>query len=169
MKAAGSVMKAAGECTKVGCPVCAVLIARVGADGALIDTSPDESTWAQRTIFLSQVDSPVILANTFQYGELIGTAGPYPSSAHVKILIVDDQAHARDSLIRLCERNDDVQVVGEAACGMVAIDAAGKLNPDIMLMDVELPDMSGFELLRAVAADTLSFGHHGVELCWSRG
>jgi DNA-binding LytR/AlgR family response regulator len=71
---------------------------------------------------------------------------------HVKVLIVDDQALARDSLIGLCECREDVQVVGEAACGKAAIDAAGTLNPDIMLLDVELPDMSGFELLRAVAA-----------------
>jgi two-component system, LytTR family, response regulator len=76
----------------------------------------------------------------------------------LKILIVDDQAHARDSLIRLCERSDDVQVVGEAACGMAAIDAAGTLNPDIMLLDVELPDMSGFELLRAVGTDVRPLG-----------
>jgi two-component system LytT family response regulator len=73
-------------------------------------------------------------------------------------LIVDDKADARDSLIRLCERNDDVQVVGEAACGMAAIDAAGTLNPDVMLLDVELPDMSGFELLRAIEADTRPLG-----------
>jgi len=76
----------------------------------------------------------------------------------VKILIVDDQAHARDRLIRLCERSGDVQVVGEAACGTAAIDAADALNPDIMLLDVELPDMSGFELLRAVGADTRPLG-----------
>ena len=82
----------------------------------------------------------------------------------MKVLIVDDQAHARDSLTRLCERSDDVQVVGEAACGMAAIDAAGTLDPDIMLLDVELPDMSGFELLRADGGGHPSFGHHGVAL-----
>ena len=76
----------------------------------------------------------------------------------VKVLIVDDQAHARDSLIRLCERDDDLQVVGEVACGRAAIDATGKLDPDIMLLDVELPDMSGFELLRAVGADIHPLG-----------
>jgi two-component system LytT family response regulator len=76
----------------------------------------------------------------------------------VKILIVDDQAHARDSLVRLCERNEDLHVVGEADCGVAAIDAAGKLNPDIMLLDVELPDMSGFELLRSMGEDSHSFG-----------
>ena len=69
----------------------------------------------------------------------------------MKILIVDDQADARDGLIRLCKRNDDIEVVVEA-CGSAAIDVAGTLNPDILLLDVELPDMSGFELLRAMGA-----------------
>ena len=76
----------------------------------------------------------------------------------MKILIVDDQAHARSNLIRLCERSHDVQVVGEASCGTAAIDAAGLLDPDILLSDVELPDMSGFELLRAVGADCRPLG-----------
>jgi two-component system LytT family response regulator len=76
----------------------------------------------------------------------------------VKVLIVDDRAETRNSLIRLCERRNDVQVVGEAACGTAAIDAAGPLNPDIVLLGVELPDMSGFDLLQAVAADIRPLG-----------
>jgi two-component system LytT family response regulator len=76
----------------------------------------------------------------------------------VKVLIVNERAHERDSLLRLCERNDDIEVVVEADCGRAAIDAAGKLNPDVILLDVELPDMSGFELLRSVGADTYSLG-----------
>jgi two-component system LytT family response regulator len=70
----------------------------------------------------------------------------------VKVLIVDDQAHGRENLIGLCECRDDLQVVGEAACGKAAIDAARTLSPDIMFLDVELPDMSSFDLLRAAAA-----------------
>lgn len=76
----------------------------------------------------------------------------------VKVLIVEDHAQARDSLIGLCECRDDLQVVGETGCGKAAIDAAGTLNPDIVLLDTELPDMSGFELLRTVAADTSPLG-----------
>ena len=76
----------------------------------------------------------------------------------MKVLIVEDQALARDSLIGLCECRGDIQVVGEAACGKAAIDAAGTLNPEIVLLDAELPDMSGFDLLRAVAADTCPLG-----------
>jgi two-component system LytT family response regulator len=76
----------------------------------------------------------------------------------MKLLIVEDQVGARESLIRLCARRNDVQVVGEATCGKTAIDAADRLNPDILLLDVHLPDMSGFELLRTVGADTHRMG-----------
>jgi two-component system LytT family response regulator len=68
----------------------------------------------------------------------------------VKVLIVDEQTQTRKSLIRLCERSDDIQVVGEVSSGRTAIDAAGVLKPDLMLLDVELPDISGFELLRSL-------------------
>lgn len=76
----------------------------------------------------------------------------------VKLLIVEEQVDARESLLRLCERRDDVQVVGEATCGKTAIDAADRLSPDVVLLDVQLPDMSGFELLRAVGAETHPLG-----------
>ena len=76
----------------------------------------------------------------------------------MKILIVDDQADARDGLLRLCKRNNDIEVVVEADCGSAAIDAADTLNPDILLLDVELPDMSGFELLRAMGAGAHPLG-----------
>jgi two-component system, LytTR family, response regulator len=49
-------------------------------------------------------------------------------------------------------------VAGEAACGKAAFDAAGTLSPDIMFLDVELPDMSGFDLLRAAAAAPCPLG-----------
>jgi len=76
----------------------------------------------------------------------------------VKVLIVEDHVHARDNLIGLCECRGDIQIVGEVGCGKAAIGAAGALNPDIVLLDAELPDMSGFDLLRAMAADTSPLG-----------
>lgn len=68
----------------------------------------------------------------------------------MKVLIVDEQTEIRESLIRLCEHSDDIQVVGEMSTGRAAQDAAVALMPDLMLLDVELPDISGFELLRSV-------------------
>jgi two-component system LytT family response regulator len=76
----------------------------------------------------------------------------------VKVLIVDDQTQARAGLAHLCGCREDVQVVGEAACGKAALDAVDTLSPDVMLLDVELPDMSGFDLLRAVPADARPLG-----------
>jgi two-component system, LytTR family, response regulator len=67
----------------------------------------------------------------------------------MKLLIVDDEPRARSDLIQLCERNDDLHVVGEAESGMAAINAVEKLRPDLMLLDVDLPDMTGFDVLRA--------------------
>ena len=74
----------------------------------------------------------------------------------MKVLIVDEQRQARENLIVLCECSDDLQVVGEAACGRAALDAARVLSPDIMFLDVELPDMCGFDLLRSAAAGAAS-------------
>jgi two-component system LytT family response regulator len=67
----------------------------------------------------------------------------------LKVLIVDDERQERTSLIELCEQRDDVQIVGEAESGVAALRAADELCPDVMLVDVELPDMSGFDLLSA--------------------
>jgi two-component system, LytTR family, response regulator len=67
----------------------------------------------------------------------------------LKVLIVDNERRERTSLIELCEQRDDVQIVGEAESGVDALRAADELCPDVMLVDVELPDMSGFDLLSA--------------------
>ena len=76
----------------------------------------------------------------------------------MKLLIVDDEPLARSALVRLCEDSDNVDVVGEAECGMAAIKAAEKLRPDVMLLDVELPDMTGFDVLRVGTPETRPLG-----------
>ena len=66
------------------------------------------------------------------------------------LLIVDDEPAARVGLKRLCERSPDMRVVGEAGTGAEAMQAVASLRPDLMLLDADLPDMSGFEVLRAL-------------------
>jgi two-component system, LytTR family, response regulator len=66
----------------------------------------------------------------------------------VTLLIVDREPSVRSELAQLCLRTADVHVVGEAESGGEAIDAAESLSPDVMLIDVALPDMSGFDVLR---------------------
>jgi two-component system, LytTR family, response regulator len=68
----------------------------------------------------------------------------------MNLLIVDDEPASRVSLIRLCERAPDMRVVGEAGTGEKAIEAVESLRPDLTLLDANLPDMSGFDVLRAL-------------------
>ncbi len=66
----------------------------------------------------------------------------------MKLLIVDREPSVRTELAQLCLSAADLQVVGEVDSGGAAIDAAQNLSPHVMLIDVALPDMSGFDLLR---------------------
>jgi two-component system, LytTR family, response regulator len=71
-----------------------------------------------------------------------------PDPRPMTLLIVDKEPQVRSELAQLCHRAADVHVVGEAESGGEAIDAAKSLSPDVILIDVALPDMSGFDVLR---------------------
>jgi two-component system LytT family response regulator len=70
----------------------------------------------------------------------------------MNLLIVDNEPAVRAGLIELCERTDDLRVVGEASSGAKAIQAAEALRPDLLFLDADLPDMTGFDVLRALRA-----------------
>lgn len=61
----------------------------------------------------------------------------------IKLLLVEDQTIVRASLKRLLDAQPDLQVVGEAENGQVALDRLATLKPDIVLMDVRMPVMDG--------------------------
>jgi DNA-binding NarL/FixJ family response regulator len=64
------------------------------------------------------------------------------------VLIVDDQALVRAGFRMILEAEDDMDVVGEAADGDEAVAAARRLRPDVVLMDVRMPDVDGIEATR---------------------
>jgi DNA-binding NarL/FixJ family response regulator len=68
------------------------------------------------------------------------------------VLIVDDHPSFRVSARRMLEA-DGYDVVGEAADGTSAIDAAGALQPDLVLLDIRLPDLDGFKVAERLAAN----------------
>jgi DNA-binding LytR/AlgR family response regulator len=87
----------------------------------------------------------------------------------MKVLIVDEDRAARSVLSSLCERVRDVQVVGEATCGVAAISAVEERSPDLLLLEAKLPDMTGFDVLRATSGSKGPLGivvasgsEHGV-------
>jgi pilus assembly protein CpaE len=72
----------------------------------------------------------------------------------IRVLIVDDIPETRDHLAKLLGFESDMEVVGAAASGPEALELAARLNPDIVLMDINMPDMDGIsttELLSAQA------------------
>ena len=71
----------------------------------------------------------------------------------VKVLIVDDEPLARDRLRLLLEGDREVEVVGEAGCGQDAVAAIKLLAPDLVFLDVQMPEMDGFEVLAALQTE----------------
>ena len=73
----------------------------------------------------------------------------------IKVLITDDHAVFRDGLRKLLEGADDISVVGEASNGNQCIKMLGKFKPDILLLDLRMPDKGGLDVLREVNFDSL--------------
>jgi two-component system response regulator NreC len=68
----------------------------------------------------------------------------------VRLLLVDDHAVVRSGLRMLLENESDVEIVGEAGSAEDSIEALEKLNPDVILMDIGLPDRSGIDAAREI-------------------
>jgi pilus assembly protein CpaE len=67
------------------------------------------------------------------------------SAGRIRILIVDDVAESRDNVEKLLRFEPDVEVVGKAERGQEGIDLAVQLTPDVVLMDINMPDMDGIQ------------------------
>jgi DNA-binding NarL/FixJ family response regulator len=74
----------------------------------------------------------------------------------IRVLVVDDQALVRAGFRMILETQPDIEVVGESADGAGAIDAAAHLAPDVVLMDIRMPEMDGIAATRALTSDRRS-------------
>ncbi|MFB4314142.1 response regulator [Actinomadura sp. 21ATH] len=72
----------------------------------------------------------------------------------IRVLIADDQALVRDGFGMILSAQEDLDLVGEAADGAEAIRAARELRPDVVLMDVRMPNVDGIEATAAICRDT---------------
>ena len=68
----------------------------------------------------------------------------------IRILIVDDHTVVRDGLSTMLGRQEDFTVVGEASNGVDAVAKASDLGPDVILMDLRMPEMDGVEAMRRI-------------------
>ncbi len=76
-----------------------------------------------------------------------------PTAARLRVLIVDDEAFARQRLNRLLADEPGVEIVGEAEGGAEAVEIARRERPDVLFLDVQMPEVNGFDVVRELGAD----------------
>lgn len=74
-------------------------------------------------------------------------------SSAIRVVVADDQALVRSGFLALLRSEDGIDVVGEAANGYEAVKLAKLERPDVILMDVRMPEMDGLEATRLISAD----------------
>ena len=81
----------------------------------------------------------------------------------IRILLVDDQALVRAGFRMILDAEIEIEVVGEASDGREAIDQAQALRPDVVLMDIRMPELDGLEATRRILAEAAD-GHEGPKI-----
>ncbi|MSP14715.1 MAG: response regulator [Chloroflexi bacterium] len=79
-------------------------------------------------------------------------ARPAPGARPIRVLIVDDHPVVRQGIRGILDEQPDIQVVGQAEDGLAAIEQTGRLRPDVVLLDLQMPRLSGIEALPRLRA-----------------
>ncbi|HSB77980.1 MAG TPA: CheR family methyltransferase [Candidatus Methylomirabilis sp.] len=117
-----------------------------------VDSAPGQSTRVILTMLLPTADQPAAPPPDLEL--MISpqpVLAPAPESRRtIRILLVDDHQVVRQALARLLRAEPDLAVVGEASTGTAAVALAGEVSPDVVLMDINMPEMNGIEATRAI-------------------
>jgi two-component system LytT family response regulator len=71
----------------------------------------------------------------------------------IRAFLADDERAARARLRRLLDRHPQIEIIGEATNGLEAVDAIERLRPELLFLDVQMPGLSGFEVLQGLSKD----------------
>ncbi len=79
------------------------------------------------------------------------------ATAPVRTVIVDDEPLARDKLRAFLSRHPEFELVGEAGDGLTAVRLIDQIRPDLVLLDIQMPELDGFEVLEALEQEQLPY------------
>jgi DNA-binding NarL/FixJ family response regulator len=82
----------------------------------------------------------------------------YRANAKISVLVVDDHPMFRDGLVQALKLEDDLQVVGECSDGLEALRQVRLLEPDVMILDINLPGQNGLQVARQIKSEGQNVG-----------
>ena len=69
----------------------------------------------------------------------------------IRVFLADDHMMVREGLKQLLELNDEIEVIGEAGDGYECLNLVNKTNPDVVLLDINMPNLDGLKVLQIMA------------------
>ena len=79
------------------------------------------------------------------------------NARRIRALVVDDEPLAREMIREMLEGDSEVEIVGECANGREAVEAIKSLKPDLVFLDVQMPELGGFEVLESFERDSTPY------------
>ncbi|KJS33561.1 MAG: hypothetical protein VR64_02075 [Desulfatitalea sp. BRH_c12] len=118
---------------------------RMGLIGGSLQVESTLGQGSHFTLMVPMVKQPQIAPPARENRSIAGVEDIFVQGTRTRVLLADDHTLFRDGLSRILERETDIEVIGHATSGREAIELARKLKPNVILMDVSMPDINGIE------------------------